>query len=113
LERSGRITDASTEQEIISEEIVDETDRYEDNFHKVKARRMTTAAVMRGLVPYSVLLQYLLLIKLGTIFNRIVERVGRRDSAPTHGDRTPLITPRSPDGNFSDYGAISESPKAT
>lgn len=41
---------SETEQEIISEEIVDETDRYEDNFHKVKARRMTTAAVMRGSV---------------------------------------------------------------
>jgi hypothetical protein len=109
-----RIADASTEQEIISEEIVDETDRYEDNFHKVKARRMTTAAVMRGLVPYPVFTPSVPFThQPGHNFNRIVERVGRRDSAPTHGDRTPLITPRSPDGNFSDYGAISESPKAT
>jgi len=35
-------------EEIIAEEIVDETDRYEDNQSKRRARRMTTAAVMRG-----------------------------------------------------------------
>lgn len=35
-------------EEIISEEIVDETDRYEDNQSKKRAKRMTTAAVMRG-----------------------------------------------------------------
>ncbi|KAI0056763.1 DUF21-domain-containing protein [Artomyces pyxidatus] len=37
-------------EEIISEEIVDETDRYEDNQSKKRAKRMTTAAVMRGIV---------------------------------------------------------------
>src|ERR1700691_5372819 len=37
-------------EEIISEEIVDETDRYEDNQSKKRAKRMTTAAVMRGSV---------------------------------------------------------------
>ncbi|KAJ6608079.1 hypothetical protein B0H10DRAFT_2069212 [Mycena sp. CBHHK59/15] len=36
--------------EILSEEIVDETDRYEDNVTKRKAQRLTTAAVMRGIV---------------------------------------------------------------
>ncbi|KAG2342659.1 DUF21-domain-containing protein [Suillus weaverae] len=36
-------------QEIISEEIVDETDRYEDNQSKRHARRITTSTVMRGL----------------------------------------------------------------
>lgn len=35
-------------EEIISEEIVDETDQYEDNQSKRRAKRMTTAAVMRG-----------------------------------------------------------------
>jgi hypothetical protein len=35
-------------QEIISEEIVDETDRYEDNTSKKRAKRMTTSAIMRG-----------------------------------------------------------------
>lgn len=34
--------------EIISEEIVDETDRYEDNQSKRRAKRLTTSAVMRG-----------------------------------------------------------------
>ncbi|KAF4566527.1 hypothetical protein EYR36_011958 [Pleurotus pulmonarius] len=38
------------EQEIITEEIVDETDRYEDNQSKRRARRMTTSAIMRGYV---------------------------------------------------------------
>ncbi|KAH9971210.1 hypothetical protein BGW80DRAFT_1174892 [Lactifluus volemus] len=37
-------------EEIISEEIVDETDQYEDNQSKRRAKRMTTAAVMRGIV---------------------------------------------------------------
>jgi hypothetical protein len=35
-------------EEIISEEIVDETDRYEDNVSKKQARRITSAAIMRG-----------------------------------------------------------------
>jgi hypothetical protein len=37
-------------EEIISEEIVDETDRYEDNQSKRKAKRMTTSVIMRGCV---------------------------------------------------------------
>lgn len=37
-------------EEIISEEIVDETDQFEDNQSKRRAKRMTTAAVMRGCV---------------------------------------------------------------
>lgn len=37
-------------QEIISEEIVDETDQYEDNQSKQHAKRLTNAAVMRGYV---------------------------------------------------------------
>ncbi|KAI5983575.1 hypothetical protein EDD15DRAFT_2201955 [Pisolithus albus] len=36
--------------EIISEEIMDETDRYEDNQNKKQAKRLTNAAVMRGIV---------------------------------------------------------------
>lgn len=35
-------------EEIISEEIVDETDRYEDNHSKRRARRLKNADVMRG-----------------------------------------------------------------
>ncbi|KAG1719100.1 hypothetical protein EDB19DRAFT_1787462 [Suillus lakei] len=37
-------------QEIISEEIVDETDRYEDNQNQKRAKRMATSALMRGIV---------------------------------------------------------------
>ena len=35
-------------EEILSEEIVDETDRYEDNQSKKRAKRIATAATMRG-----------------------------------------------------------------
>ncbi|RXW19483.1 hypothetical protein EST38_g6374 [Candolleomyces aberdarensis] len=55
----GVITLEDIIEEIISEEIVDETDRYEDNRSKRKARRATTATIMRGIVererrrPYS------------------------------------------------------------
>ncbi|KAI5986404.1 hypothetical protein EDD15DRAFT_2373391 [Pisolithus albus] len=47
----GVITlDPDVIEEIISEEIVDETDRYEDNQSKKEAKRLTNAAVMRGIV---------------------------------------------------------------
>ncbi|KAG2127149.1 uncharacterized protein EDB93DRAFT_1109484 [Suillus bovinus] len=88
-------------QEIISEEIVDETDRYEDNQSKKRAKRMTTATIMRG----------------------IVEREGRERSLTrvTSSDRIPLLreTPLLPSTPLSEtnypnprYGAIlSPSPK--
>ncbi|TDL22340.1 DUF21-domain-containing protein [Rickenella mellea] len=46
----GVITLEDVIEEIISEEIVDETDRYEDNMTKQKAKRQTTAAIMKGIV---------------------------------------------------------------
>ncbi|KAG7086602.1 hypothetical protein E1B28_002547 [Marasmius oreades] len=46
----GVVTLEDIIEEIISEEIVDETDRYEDNVSKRKARRATTATIMRGIV---------------------------------------------------------------
>ncbi|KAI9436968.1 hypothetical protein H4582DRAFT_369107 [Lactarius indigo] len=66
----GVITLEDIIEEIIAEEIVDETDRYEDNQSKRRAKRMTTAAVMRG----------------------IVERERRLDVvSPNIGERTPLL----------------------
>ncbi|KAF8883824.1 hypothetical protein BD779DRAFT_1538654 [Infundibulicybe gibba] len=70
---------------ITLEEIVDETDRYEDNQSKRRAKRMTTSAVMRG----------------------IVERERRRDTDASQTERTRLLTGLSESGT---YGAISESP---
>ncbi|KAG1741816.1 uncharacterized protein EDB91DRAFT_1129507, partial [Suillus paluster] len=86
-------------QEIISEEIVDETDRYEDNQSKRRAKRMTTAAVMRGIVERE----------------RSLTRVPSVEQIPLLRE-TPLMscTPRSEISySIPRYGAIlNQSPKA-
>jgi len=48
----GVITLEDIIEEIIEEEIVDETDRYESNQSKLKAKRMSTAAIMKGIVEH-------------------------------------------------------------
>ncbi|KAF9235846.1 hypothetical protein BU15DRAFT_89408 [Melanogaster broomeanus] len=73
----------------LEEEIVDETDRYEDNQSKRDAKRLTNAAVMRG----------------------IVERE-RSHTTPSSCERTPLLASTPLANDFShQYGGVGQSPK--
>ncbi|KAG6888916.1 hypothetical protein C0992_007103 [Termitomyces sp. T32_za158] len=85
----GVITLEDVIEEIISEEIVDETDRYEDNQSKRSARRVTNTAIMRG----------------------IVERQRRSDSLSIRSDSSPLLvaSPR----NYDTINGMPVLPKST
>ncbi|KAG6865600.1 hypothetical protein C0991_001024 [Blastosporella zonata] len=76
--------------EMISEEIVDETDRYQDNQSKLRAKRMTTSAIMRG----------------------IVERHRRASLISIQGETSPLLsgTPRTYDSVIHIPPILSQSP---
>ncbi|KAH9022658.1 hypothetical protein EDB84DRAFT_1564923 [Lactarius hengduanensis] len=87
---SGGAIGVITLEEIIAEEIVDETDRYEDNQSKRRAKRMTTAAVMRGWSCPSASFVVMTFRARGGY--RIVERERRLDVAnPNVDERSPLL----------------------
>jgi len=83
----GVITLEDVIEEIISEEIVDETDRYEDNQSKRTARRMTTAAIMRGIVEQ----------------RRKNSVSGSQWQSPTSDERAPLLSTSPRPGDIPNY----------
>lgn len=98
-------------QEIISEEIVDETDMYESNRIKRRAKRQSTSVVMRGYAYiYSRAQRH-------SYFISIVEnRLRLTETISSIGDYSPLLPTAildiaiNPDGT-PNYGTVSASPR--
>jgi len=92
----GVVTLEDVIEEIISEEIVDETDMYESNRIKRRAKRQSTAVIMRGIVEH---------------------HLRRTETISTIGDHSPLLSATLLDGRqspinidgTSNYGTISSS----
>ncbi|KAJ2934995.1 hypothetical protein H1R20_g2114, partial [Candolleomyces eurysporus] len=103
----GVITLEDIIEEIISEEIVDETDRYEDNRSKRKAKRATTATIMRGIVERERRRQSI---------DQLTPQPSRSNSVDHGADKDKLLRIQEhPDETLTGNGqiALSESPRDT
>ncbi|WVW85649.1 hypothetical protein I302_107687 [Kwoniella bestiolae CBS 10118] len=76
-------------EEIIGEEIVDETDRYEDNHSKKMAKRSGPAAVMRGIIERR---------RVINAFSRRPSRSNTHDTTPTNPAQNTISLPPSGTG---------------
>jgi len=115
----GVVTLEDIIEEIISEEIVDETDVYEDMHTKRRAKRQSTASVMKGIVERSERIRrrdssHSVMPEPGSFHSNNISPVGSPRMGPTAmnggtGETTRLLTPikelSTPNGSASGYGS--------